>query len=639
MVAARFRRIAAEEPITQAAWLGLLEHCKSLQKTTPRTKWKKRARDLVTALGDAEANFTMRKWLALGPTPGQPSEARSPIEDSDYQKGIVWCTALGQDPESALTIADFGLGCLRKIRMIGAVSQKVGFACVQALGEMACDEAISQLARMRAKVRYSVALCLIEKSLQAAADRRGVSTEELEDMSLQRYGLIQDGICEMVVGEAKATLQLGQDGCVAVVWRGADGKAVKAGPAHSRKTHAKEVRAVVARAKEIEQAYFAQRVRLESSLTLPRNLEVGHWRTHFIEHPLLGHLGRRLIWVFSNDQGWEKSGAYFDGQVFNSEEELVDISAAERVRLWHPLASDEGELRRWRERIFASQIRQPFPQAFREYYQVTESERETRLYSNRFAAKVMRQHQFARLCRERGWSYRLMGSHFDGFNVPTKELPAWNMHATFHVDLLPDRDDLLKNSALAEVSGSGINLFLGSDQVRFYRDQQEIAVDEVPALVYSEVMRDVDLFTSVCSIGDDESWSDQGDRSHGTLSGSFDPTEIASMIALRADVLRKVLPHTKIADRCTLGQNWLEVGGQLGTYRIVLWWGGAKRITAPESPWLNIPQADLKKVRLDLKDIPIELDHRTELILRKAHVLADDWQINSPELVRQLMPK
>jgi hypothetical protein len=100
-----------------------------------------------------------------------------------------------------------------------------------------------------------------------------------------------------------------------------------------------------------------------------------------------------------------------------------------------------------------------------------------------------------------------------------------------------------------------------------------------------------------------------------------------------------VVPHTKIADRCTLGHNYLEVRGQLGTYRVVLWWGGAKRITDPESPWLNIPQADLKNVQLDLNAIPIELDHRTELILRKAHVLADDWKINSPELVRQLMPE
>jgi len=54
--------------------------------------------------------------------------------------------------------------------------------------------------------------------------------------------------------------------------------------------------------------------------------------------------------------------------------------------------------------------------------------------------------------------------------------------------------------------------------------------------------------------------------------------------------------------------------------------------------WLKIPRKLLDAVSLDLIDVPIELDYRTETILRKAYVLADDWKIDSPELVRQLMP-
>jgi hypothetical protein len=57
------------------------------------------------------------------------------------------------------------------------------------------------------------------------------------------------------------------------------------------------------------------------------------------------------------------------------------------------------------------------------------------------------------------------------------------MHVELHVDLPPDRDHSLRDSALAEGSGTGINLFIGSDQVRFYRDRREVAVDEVPAIL------------------------------------------------------------------------------------------------------------------------------------------------------------
>jgi hypothetical protein len=33
-----------------------------------------------------------------------------------------------------------------------------------------------------------------------------------------------------------------------------------------------------------------------------RAIPVSHWRQYFIDHPLLGFLGRKLIGVFSNDQ-------------------------------------------------------------------------------------------------------------------------------------------------------------------------------------------------------------------------------------------------------------------------------------------------------------------------------------------------
>jgi hypothetical protein len=37
--------------------------------------------------------------------------------------------------------------------------------------------------------------------------------------------------------------------------------------------------------------------------------------------------------------------------------------------------------------------------------------------------------------------------------------------------------------------------------------------------------------------------------------------------------------------------------------------------------------------------LPINLVYRTEGILRKANVLANDWKIKSPDLIQQLMPK
>jgi hypothetical protein len=494
------------------------------------------------------------------------------------------------------------------------------------------------LTRLRARIKYSTARRLIEKSLHLAAERNGLTVGELEDLSVPRYPLDLQGIAETKIGDCVAAIRLCEDGRIVTIWNNAAGKLLKSVPAHIRKAFPKKVRLITSLAKEIEQSYYSQRARVESAFLSPRDIPLAHWQRYFVDHPLLGFLGRKLIWVFSDAQGWERAGIWTENGVRDSGGKMVNLARAKRVRLWHPLSYSASEVQRWRARVFTSGIRQPFRQAFREFYQVTEEERQSRLYSNRFAGALLRQHQFAGLCRARGWSYELMGSGFDGANVPSKNLDHWNMQAEFYVDLPPDRPMALRRASIAEQSGAGINIFIGSDQVRFYRERHEIPIDEVPAIVYSEIMRDVDLFTTVCAVGDDETWSDQGDRGTGVFSHRLNSRDFSVVTTLRSEMLSRVLPHTTIAARCELTKGTLEIRGQLGTYRIQLAWGGALFETDTVTRWLKIPQKLLDAVPLDLAAVPIDLDPRTEMILRKAHILADDWKIDSPELVRQLMP-
>jgi hypothetical protein len=632
-----FEEIASYEETTSSGWQGLLEHCWILEQAVPPSKWRQRGRELAQTLGESAVWTNLQRWLALGPTPGQPAEACSPIEDSSYQKGVVWFLALSQRPEAASIIGDFAVACLRKIPMIGAVSQKVGFACVQALGSMGCPESVAQLARLRVKVRYAVALRLIEKCLQQAAERNGMTVDELEDLAAPSHSLGTEGQKEIAVDDASATVRLSAGGHVSVIWRNADRDVVESAPSRTKKAFAREVKSVSAFAKELEQAYFAQRYRLESSFVRPRLMSATHWRQYFIHHPLLGFLGRRLIWVFSDDLGSERSGLYCDSRVRGSDGEIVAITPATKVRLWHPLSSDRFEVQRWRQRIFDLGISQPFRQAYREFYEVTEDERQTKMYSNRYAGILMRQHQFASLCRARGWNYRLMGAAFDGFNVPTKPLTSWNMHAEFYVDLPSDRKPSLLESALGEQSDFGINLFIGSDQVRFYRDRREIEIADVPAIVYSEVTRDIDLFTSMSAVGSDESWSDQGDRGTGLLAARKDSEELSAIFALRIEMLSRVLPLLAIAPQCKIENIWLVVQGQFGTYRIQIPWGGVSRLTDAGARPISIPQKLLDAVSENFSALPIDLDHRTEMILRKAFVIANDWNVDSPDFIRQLM--
>jgi len=69
------------------------------------------------------------------------------------------------------------------------------------------------------------------------------------------------------------------------------------------------------------------------------------------------------------------------------------------------------------------------------------------------------------------------------------------------------------------------------------------------------------------------------------------PAKMSSLLTLRLDILSRILPLTDIADRCKIDKFWLVVQGQLGTYRVELYWGVALRLAeSGSSPISRIPQ-------------------------------------------------
>jgi hypothetical protein len=102
-------------------------------------------------------------------------------------------------------------------------------------------------------------------------------------------------------------------------------------------------------------------------------------------------------------------------------------------------------------------------------------------------------------------------------------------------------------------------------------------------------------------------------------------------------MLARVLPLMAIAPQCKIESVWVIVQGKLGTYRILRPWGTVSRMTDHAALPITIPQELLEAAPIDFSALPIDIDYRTEMILRKAHVLANDWNIQSPDLIQQLM--
>jgi hypothetical protein len=623
-----FSEIEEKSEPERRAWTELFCLCLAVQTSIPSKAWRKRAEGLVAVIGPDHLRGSGLRWLDPGAVPLTANPGTQiQDKDADYIKGFIWFLAGFSDGELCRAVADLGLASLRKIPNIGPVSARVGFACVNVLAEMPGMEPVSQLSRMRVKVKYLVGLKLIEKALNGAAESAGLERDDLEDMAVPDYGLDAGGNCSYKLGDCTADLILVSPGSeVEVQWKNAQGKGVKAPPQEVKRDHAARLKEIKRTASDIQKMSMAQRLRIERFLIHERKIGYEHWRERLLGHPLLSAIAKRLIWRFETN-GKIDAGIWLDGEMVDwNSQPVPDLGSPTIVQLWHPLQSDPQTILSWRCWLEDHQVIQPFKQAHREVYILTPAEEQTETYSNRFAAHVIRQHQFASLCREREWQYRLMGSGFDGGNVPTLDVPRRSIKAEFWVEV-PE--------ANGTVTGPGIDLYLLTEQVRFYRDGGPVRLADVPPLVFSEIMRDVDLFVGVTSIGNDPTWVDRGEQGYGHYWNSFAFGDLSQSGETRRVILERLLPKLKISPRCRLEGRFLIVRGDLHDYKIHL--GSANVMIEPGSHYLCIVASRGAGARESGPlYLPFDGDSTLAIILSKAFLLAADTKITDETILRQI---
>jgi hypothetical protein len=629
-------------PADRREWLEMLRLATTLSGSKPSRKWQVEARERIERYGSERYSSTVTSWLRLLDRPTRNSAYRKPdgfsypsafIADRNAEvlKGLAWCCAVTEDERLARALGDAAEACFRKIPQLGARSTRAGNACVGALGSMPGLAAVAQLQRLQARVKQPSALKQILSALTAAAARAGMTRDDLEDLAVPTFGLV-DGCARTMAGDCAAEITFGPNGEVDVRWRRADGRLQASVPADVKRDFPDVVKDVQQQVKDLRLALGAQRMRLERLLLSDRAWKPADWRERFIDQPLMANLARRLIWQFRRGEQLS-AGAWLDGWIVDASDDVLDwLDDATEVRLWHPIAAAPEDVLAWRDWLERQMVTQPFKQAHREVYLLTDAERATSTYSNRFAAHILRQHQFRALCRERGWAYTLQGE-WDGHNVPTLDLPQASLRAEYWVDII-EADD-------APVSAHFVHLYVTTDQVRFYRagEPHPVALEQVPPLVFSEVMRDVDLFVGVCSVGSDPTWFDGGPELPGMPAGywwevSFG--ELSASAATRAVVLERLLPRLTIADRCRLDGRFVVVRGDLRTYRIHL--GSGNILMEPNDQFLCIvPGRGAGTVGSGQLYLPFAGDTILSVILSKAFLLADDRKITDPTIVRQIV--
>ena len=157
----------------------------------------------------------------------------------------------------------------------------------------------------------------------------------------------------------------------------------------------------------------------------------------------------------------------------------------------------------------------------------------------------------------------------------------------------------------------------------------------MPPLVFSEAMRDIDLFVGVASVGNDPTWSDGGPRGrHRDYWRSYSFGELSETARTRRDLLERLLPRLAAGARAHVDGRFLVVRGDLATYRIHL--GSGNVLVSPGDTYLCIvPDRGAERVA-DGLFLPFEGDDLLTIILSKAMLLARDSEITDPTVMAQL---
>jgi hypothetical protein len=626
-------------------WPDFCAHSRILYgKSKPSAAWLKTAETILAPLNEEDRVQFLTSLLSNFPA----GYTYMPVTDA--VRGLLYSSGNLPPEMVAGALADFAQKkCFQTVAGAGIASQALGNACLRMLIQMPDGKGIPYLGRLLNRIKYPSIKKIINQALDEAAEIAGVTRGVLDEITVPTHDLT-DGHREIAIGPegGAAVVKITGSAKVEFTFRRADGKTSSAVPAEL-KQHKAEIKEARAAAKEIEADLASQLVRLQRLWLERRDWVFEDWQTRYARHPLIAGLVSRLIWLV--DDGKHKCGAVFrDGELEDIEGRPIQANGA-RIALWHPIGRPIDEVLAWRKRLSSLGIVQPFKQAHREVYIVTAAERTTGTYSNRFAGHILRQHQMMTLARLNGW----MVTHRIWADVKNDEpthlaIPAFDLVADFWTAGAGGENP--------EVTASQAYTYLSTDQVRFHRVAdgagraglgtafgpprgEAMRMEDVPTIVFSEVMRHCDLFTSVASVAADPEWLDAGSDAahpnawrrdvanpywHRTSFGQLQQSGSA-----RKDALETLLPAFG-RGRCRIDGNFLCVEGKLRSYRIHV--GSGNILMEPDERYLCIVPARNKME--DRIMLPFEGDGMLSVVISKALLLLDDDKITDPAITQQL---
>ena len=344
-------------------------------------------------------------------------------------------------------------------------------------------------------------------------------------------------------------------------------------------------------AKELKEQKRRARESLERAMTEQTDFTAAELQ-NLLRNPVLSPMVKRLLWCSEGSIGFltERNGKLA----------LTEISGETRpcgepLRLAHPHdLKTAGVWADFMHLLFEQKLVQPFKQVFREYYPLTADERQERTISRRYAGFQVQPKRTLGLLKARGWT------------VDYEE----GLQKVFYKENLVVRMFAMADwFSPAEIEAPTL------ETVEFFSREtgENVALEEVPPVLFSEVMRDLDLVVSVAYVG------------------GVDPEASHSTVELRLALAGEILKLLHIDNVHFVGSH-AKIEGKLASWSVHMGSGVVHAQGKGSIAILPVHSQARGRIFLPFADD----DPKTAEILSEIVLLAEDTKIKDPGILGQL---
>ena len=410
------------------------------------------------------------------------------------------------------------------------------------------------------------------------------------------------------IGGVSIYLDISADGIAELAIRKA-GKVQKTLPAALKKNE------TVLRIKEIVKELKEQRSRARKSLEaamVERTAFGIQELINIVKNPVISPMLFSLVWTNGKENGFLKpaeeentvgQGKKIEDNV-NCEVKLVlkNLRGQSRVlneeeTLWiaHPYdLKKAGEWADYMHVLYEQKLVQPFKQVFREFYPITEDEMQEKTISRRYAGYQVQPQRTAALLKDRGW---------------TVDYAEGMQRVCYQENLIVRMYALADWFSPADIEAPTLEV------IRFHDRStgKSVELEKVPPVLFSEVMRDIDLVVSVAHVG------------------GVDPETSHSTVEMRTAIARELVQLLRLPQVEFIGSH-AKIHGKLADYSIHM---GSGVVHAEGKGMLSIlPVHSQARGRIFLPFV--DDDPKTAEIMSKIILLAEDNKIKDPTILQQL---